>query len=76
MIDDAALRTILSAHLPDADAAERALADPEASLFELGLDSIATFALLDDLAAAGVQAEFTELIARPTVSFLREASQR
>ena len=37
---------------------------------------IATFALLDDLAAAGVQAEFTELIARPTVSFLREASQR
>ena len=45
------------------------LDDPTTELFSLGLDSMGSFALLDDLAAEGAVIEFTELVENPTVEF-------
>ena len=76
MIDDATLAAALKPHLHEDGAVDKAFAEPDANLFELGMDSIAAFALLDDLRDHGVDVEFTELISDPSVSFLRRASER
>jgi len=55
-----------------AEAVSRAESDPEADLFALGLTSMKAFALLDDLADAGVDVDFGDLVRRPTLAFLRE----
>lgn len=61
------LLTLLAPYLPQ-------VADLSAQddLFEAGLDSFKTFLLLDDLAEAGQQIEFTELVANPSLAFLLE----
>ncbi|WP_030016070.1 MULTISPECIES: phosphopantetheine-binding protein [Micrococcales] len=76
MIDDTTLKNILAPHLGEDGALEAAFADPDADLVELGLDSLSSFALIDDLQEHGVTVEFTELISTPTLNFLREASER
>lgn len=48
----------------------------DADLFEMGLDSMAAFFLLDDLAQQGVQLEFTDFVAHPTPAFLVKALER
>ena len=64
------LQQLLEQHLPEPEKARQAVEQPESSLFELGLDSIAAFALLDDLAARGVEVEFTSFVSDPTARFL------
>ena len=76
MLDDTTLKNILAPHLREEGALEAAFADPGADLLELGLDSLSSFALIDDLREHGVMVEFTELMATPTIAFLREASAR
>lgn len=53
---------------PDALAA--AVSDPRADLFALGLTSLKAFALLDDLADAGTDIDFGELVRNPSLEFL------
>jgi bifunctional isochorismate lyase/aryl carrier protein len=48
----------------------RASGDPEGDLFEVGLNSLQAFEVLDTLADAGVDVDFAEFTARPTVAFL------
>ena len=76
MIDDSTLKSVLAPHLREEGALDKAFHDPTANQFDLGMDSISAFALLDDLQDHGVGLEFTELIADPSVGFLREASER
>lgn len=66
-----AVRGALGRALRDA-ALDAVLADPEADLFAVGLSSLQAFALLDDLADAGVDIDFGELVRRPTLAFLLE----
>ena len=64
------LRPILATYLKEEDSLQAAFDQPTTDLFSLGLDSMGAFALLDDLAAAGIVVEFTELVENPTVEFL------
>lgn len=68
---DQELRIALGRLLP-AEVVARAFDNPEADLFELGLNSLAAFDLLDDLADVGIDIEFGEFTRRATISFLRE----
>lgn len=68
---EALLRAELAGHL-GTESAERAFADPEADLFELGLDSLRAFELLDLLAEDGPDVDFGAFTRRPTVGFLRD----
>ncbi|SKB04572.1 isochorismatase family protein [Aeromicrobium choanae] len=68
---EAVVRDALTRALPAA-ALTSALADPEADLFAVGLSSLKAFELLDDLADAGVDIDFGELVRRPTLAFLLE----
>ncbi|MFW0107862.1 phosphopantetheine-binding protein [Rothia sp. P6271] len=70
MTSENTLRSILQKYLHDADSLARAFDEPQTDLFTLGLDSMGAFALLDDLAQAGIHVEFTELVADPTTAFL------
>lgn len=65
------LREALSREL-GADVAAAAFADPGADLFELGLNSLQAFEVLDELADLGVDVEFGEFTRTATVAFLRE----
>ncbi|WP_300677210.1 isochorismatase family protein [Nocardioides sp.] len=67
------LRRSLDELLP-ADVVEAAYADPGADLFELGLDSIRAFDLLDALAEIGVDVDFGEFARSASLTFLRDAS--
>ncbi|MFO6451389.1 MULTISPECIES: isochorismatase family protein [unclassified Aeromicrobium] len=67
----AVVRASLSRALPGA-ALGSVLADPETDLFSVGLSSLRAFELLDDLADAGVDIDFGELVRRPTLTFLLE----
>lgn len=64
------LRPILAKYIVEPDSLQAAFDDPTTELFSLGLDSMGSFALLDDLAAEGAVIEFTELVENPTVEFL------
>ncbi|WP_294660936.1 phosphopantetheine-binding protein [uncultured Rothia sp.] len=64
------LRPIMERYLLEADSLQTAFDEPTTDLFSLGLDSMGSFALLDDLAAEGAVIEFTELVENPTVEFL------
>ena len=64
------LRPIMGKYLLEADSLQTAFDEPTTDLFSLGLDSMGSFALLDDLAAEGAVIEFTELVENPTVEFL------
>ncbi|WP_129662028.1 phosphopantetheine-binding protein [Rothia uropygialis] len=76
MVDDSTLKSVLAPHLSESGSLDKAFDEPESNLFDLGMDSISAFALLDDLQDHGVTLEFTELIADPSVKFIREASER
>lgn len=54
------------------EAADQAFSRPSLDLFNLGLNSIQAFAVLDDLADVGVDIEFSDFIHCPTIEFLRE----
>lgn len=60
------------AELMPGEAVATAVAEPDTDLFELGLDSIRAFELLDRLLEAGVDIDFGELTRRPTLSYLHE----
>ena len=47
------LRPILAKYIVEPDSLQAAFDDPTTELFSLGLDSMGSFALLDDLAAEG-----------------------
>jgi bifunctional isochorismate lyase / aryl carrier protein len=64
------LRDELTTHL-GADVANQAFTTPERDLFELGLDSLRAFEVLDLLAEDGLDVDFGEFTRRPTVSYLR-----
>ena len=64
------LRPILAKYIVEPDSLQAAFDDPTTELFSLGLGSMGSFALLDDLAAEGAVIEFTELVENPTVEFL------
>lgn len=64
------LRPLLAQYILEEDSLNTAFAEPTTDLFSLGLDSMGSFALLDDLAGAGITVEFTELVENPTVDFL------
>lgn len=64
------LKELLASYLPQGSQD----LDPLSSIFDAGLDSMGAFLLLDDLAAAGYQIEFTDFVAHPTLQFLKEAT--
>lgn len=68
---DAELRRGLDGLLTP-DVVDAVIAAPEADLFELGLDSLRAFELLDRLAEAGVDIDFGDFTRQPTVAYLRE----
>jgi len=63
------VRSSLSGLLP-AEVVTRAFADPAADLFELGLNSLQAFDMLDDLTEAGVDIDFGDFTRQATVAFL------
>jgi len=65
------VRGSLAALLPP-EVVAQAFAEPEADLFELGLNSLQAFDMLDDLADAGVDIDFGDFTRRATVGFLLE----
>ncbi|MFT4264732.1 MAG: isochorismatase family protein [Nocardioides sp.] len=71
---DALVRSTLDGLLP-AEAVEAAFADPEANLFELGLDSLRAFELLDALAEAGTDIDFGEFAREASVAFVRASAR-
>ncbi len=68
---EALLREELTTHLGP-ELADQAFADPETDLFELGLDSLRAFEVLDLLADDGPDVDFGEFTRRPTLGYLRE----
>ena len=64
------LRPIMEKYIVEPDSLQTAFDEPTTDLFSLGLDSMGSFALLDDLAAEGAVIEFTELVENPTVEFI------
>lgn len=70
MSAESTLRPLLAKYIQEEDSLDAAFTDPSTDLFSLGLDSMGSFALLDDLAAEGITVEFTELVENPTVDFL------
>lgn len=72
--DVAALLADLS-ELIGAEAASAAVHQPDADLFELGLDSLRAFELLDRLAERGVEVDFADFVTRPTWRHLTDATR-
>lgn len=70
---DRLLRRSLGAALTETDSLELALREPERNLFDLGLDSLRVFGLLDELAMAGVEVDFVDFTENPTCAYLRAA---
>lgn len=70
-----ALATLLEGYIKEPDLLNIALESPDTDLFTLGLDSMGAFALLDDLAECGVDVDYSELVAEPTVAFLMRQGQ-
>ena len=70
---DEIIRRPLSEALGDPEALELAFAEPDRDLFDLGLDSLRAFTVLDALADAGVDVDFLDFTTTPTVDFLRRA---
>ena len=68
---DGAVRAALARALSPA-ALDQAVADPGVDLFSIGLSSLKAFELLDDLADAGTDIDFGDLVRNPTLRFLRE----
>ncbi|CAM3370030.1 isochorismatase family protein [Nocardioides dubius] len=60
--------------LGDAELVSRAVGDPSSDLFELGLDSLRAFELLDRLADRGVEIDYADFVQQATVGHLIEAS--
>lgn len=72
---DAHVRSILD-DLVDPSVVEACMSQPDADWFELGLDSMRAFELIDVLAEAGVEIEFGEFIRTPNLAWLREQAAR
>lgn len=51
---------------------EAALAEPGADLFELGLDSLRAFELIDVLGDDGIDVDFGDFVRTPTLAWLRQ----
>lgn len=68
---DGEIRAALEGVLP-AQLVARAFAEPGGDLFELGLNSLQAFEVLDVLADAGVDIDFGLFTRRATLEFLRE----
>lgn len=60
--------------LGDPELVSRAVGDPTCDLFELGLDSLRAFELLDRLADRGVDIDYADFVQQATVGHLLEAS--
>jgi len=73
---DGLLRPPLETALGDPEALELAFREPDRDLFDLGLDSLRAFTVLDTLAGEGVHVDFLDFTSAPTVTFLREAAER
>ncbi|MFS3128147.1 isochorismatase family protein [Nocardioides sp. Bht2] len=70
----AELRLDLAELLGDVELVERAVTDPASDLFELGLDSLRAFELLDRLADRGVEIDYADFVQQATVEHLIAAS--
>ena len=57
MSAEATLRPLLAKYIREEDSLNTAFAEPTTDLFSLGFDSMGAFALLDDLAAEGIDDE-------------------
>lgn len=73
-MQDQQIIEILSRHVGEESNLQRIQENPETNLFECGLDSMASFYMLDDFEQQGVHIEFTDFVASPTLAFLREIS--
>lgn len=71
---DARFRRALTGLLP-ADVIDALFDRPDADWFELGLDSLRAFELLDLLAEDGLDVDFGEFTRTPTLAWLREQAQ-
>ncbi|WP_134322280.1 isochorismatase family protein [Cumulibacter soli] len=67
---DVVLSDALARAVPT-DVANAAQNAPDADMFELGLNSLQAFELLDDIADAGAAIDFGDFVRTPTLAFLR-----
>lgn len=68
--DDDPLAIDLAELLGDPDLALRAITEPGSDLFELGLDSLRAFELLDRMADRGVEIDYADFVRSATVGHL------
>lgn len=73
-MQDQQIIEILSRHISAEENIQTILNNPDRNLFECGLDSMASFYMLDDLEQEGLHLEFTDFVASPTLTFLRKMS--
>ncbi len=71
---DDRFRTALAGLLPE-ETVEELFARPDADVFQLGLDSLRAFELLDLLADDGVDVDFGEFARTPTLTWLRQQTE-
>lgn len=71
---DEILRAQLRAVMTETASVDTALEHPDSNLFDLGLDSLRAFALIDELAVHGVEIDFLAFTENPTCGFLRAAA--
>lgn len=62
----------LSDLLDDPETARTVVDEPDRDLFAAGMDSLRSFRLLDDLAEAGVDIDFVDLVQTGTITFVLE----
>lgn len=67
----ATVRRLLGEVLRDDTSVAQAMANPEHNLFDLGLDSLRAFVLLDSLADRGITVDFLSFTEEPTCAFIR-----
>lgn len=67
------LADLLAVHMGSSCPDDPTDRNKDRDLFEAGLDSMAAFFLLDDLAQRGINIEFADFLAHPTPAFLWEA---
>lgn len=72
---DEILRGQLKTALAEPGSVHTALERPDSNLFDLGLDSLRAFALIEELADHGVEIDFLDFTEEPTCRFLRAAAR-